>query len=330
MRDVAALARVSVTTVSRVINGEPGVSGRLADRVGAAIDQLNYRHNLTASSLRRADRKSATIGLVLEYIANPFDAMLHHAIEQFALKRGVLVLGGSAEEDEVRERELIAALASRRVDGLVIMPAGHDHSYLLNERSAGTPMVFLDRPPAFLDADSVLTDNLDGVRRGMRHLTSHGHRRIAYIGDLQTITTAGLRLQGYRDELAAQGIAVDERLIRMDVRGHERAETAALELLRIEPAPTAIFAGQNLLATGAYRALRSLDLNHKVALVGFDEVPLGDLFDPGITVMAQDPVALGRAAAELLFRRIDGDRSPFVHEVIPTRLITRGSGEIRP
>lgn len=330
MRDVAALARVSVTTVSRVINGEPGVSGRLADRVGAAIDQLNYRHNLTASSLRRADRKSATIGLVLEYIANPFDAMLHHAIEQFALKRGVLVLGGSAEEDEVRERELIAALASRRVDGLVIMPAGHDHSYLLNERSAGTPMVFLDRPPAFLDADSVLTDNLDGVRRGMRHLTSHGHRRIAYIGDLQTITTAGLRLQGYRDELAAQGIAVDERLIRMDVRGHERAEAAALELLRVEPAPTAIFAGQNLLATGAYRALRSLDLNHKVALVGFDEVPLGDLFDPGITVMAQDPVALGRAAAELLFRRIDGDRSPFVHEVIPTRLITRGSGEIRP
>jgi LacI family transcriptional regulator len=330
MRDVAALARVSVTTVSRVINGEPGVSPRLAARVGSAIEQLNYRHNLTASSLRRADGRSATIGLVLEYIANPFDALLHHSIEEFALKRGVLVLGGSVEEDEVRERELIAALATRRVDGLVIMPAGHDHSYLLKERSAGTPMVFLDRPPAFLDADTVLTDNLDGVRRGIRHLISHGHRRIGYIGDLQTITTATLRLQGYRDELSAQGIAVDERLIRTDVRGHERGEAAALELLRMESPPTAIFASQNLLATGAYRALRRLDLHHKVALVGFDEVPLGDLFDPGITVMAQDAVALGRAAAQLLFRRIDGDRSPSVHEVIPTRLITRGSGEIRP
>jgi LacI family transcriptional regulator len=210
------------------------------------------------------------------------------------------------------------------------MPGGHDHSYLLNERSAGTPMVFLDRPPAFLDADTVLTDNLDGVRRGMRHLISHGHRRIAYIGDLRTITTATLREQGYRDELEAQGIAVDEGLIRMDVRGHERAEAAANELLKLELPPTAIFASQNLLATGAYRALRRLNLHYKVALIGFDEVPLGDLFDPGITVMAQDPVALGRAAAELLFRRIDGDRSPSVHEVIPTRLITRGSGEIRP
>jgi LacI family transcriptional regulator len=321
---------VSVTTVSRVINGEPGVSPRLADRVVAAIEQLNYRHNLTASSLRRADGKSATIGLVLEYIANPFDALLHHAIEQFALKRGVLVLAGSVEEDEVRERELIAALATRRVDGLLIMPAGHDHSYLLNERSAGTPMVFIDRPPAFLDADTVMTDNLDGVRRGIRHLTSHGHRRIAYIGDLQTITTAKLREQGYRDELQAQGIAVDEGLIRMDVRGHERGEAAALELLRAVPPPTAIFASQNLLATGAHSALKQLNLNHKVALIGFDEVPLGDLFDPGLTVMAQDAAALGRAAAQLLFRRIDGDRSPSVHEVIPTRLITRGSGEIRP
>jgi LacI family transcriptional regulator len=210
------------------------------------------------------------------------------------------------------------------------MPAGHDHSYLLNERSAGTPMVFIDRPPAFLDADTVMTDNLDGVRRGIRHLTSHGHRRIAYIGDLQTITTAKLREQGYRDELQAQGIAVDEGLIRMDVRGHERGEAAALELLGVEPPPTAIFASQNLLATGAHRALKQLNLNHEVALIGFDEVPLGDLFDPGITVMAQDAAALGRAAAQLLFRRIDGDRSPSVHEVIPTRLITRGSGEIRP
>src|ERR1700716_1377537 len=148
MRDVAALARVSVTTVSRVINGEPGVSARLAGAVGAAIERLHYRHNLAASSLRRADGRSATIGLVLEYIVDPFDSLLHRAIEEFALTRGVLVLGGSVGEDEVRERELIAALASRRVDGLVIMPAGHDHSSLMNEQSAGTPMVFLDRPPA--------------------------------------------------------------------------------------------------------------------------------------------------------------------------------------
>jgi len=329
IRHVAALAQVSLKTVSRVINREPGVSAELAARVEAAMEQLDYRHNLAASSLRRGG-KSASIGIVLEYIANPFDSMLHRAVEEYALTRGVLVLAGSLEEDADRERELIEALASRRVDGLVIMPASHDHSYLLNERRAGTPMVFVDRPPEFLDTDTVLTDNLDGVRRGMRHLISHGHRRVAFIGDLQTITTAALRMQGYRDELEAQGIAVDERLIRTDVRGQERGEAAATELLSIEPAPTAIFASQNLLATGAYRALRSLNLHHKVALIGFDEIPLADLLEPGITVMAQDPAAIGRAAAELLFRRMDGDRSPSVHEVIPTRLITRGSGEIRP
>src|SRR6266852_8429715 len=107
MREVAALAGVSVKTVSRVINAEPGVSAELSSRVSAAVERLDYRHNLTASSLRRADGRSATIGVVLEYIANPFDSMLHRAIEEFAIKRGVLVLGGSVEEDEVRERELI-------------------------------------------------------------------------------------------------------------------------------------------------------------------------------------------------------------------------------
>jgi LacI family transcriptional regulator len=330
MRDVAALARVSVTTVSRVINGEPGVSPPLALRVGAAIEQLNYRHNLTASSLRRADGRGGTIGVVLEYIADPFDALMHRAIEEYALTRGVLVLAGSLLEDEARERELIAALAARRVDGLVIMPAGHDQSYLLNERRSGTPMVFVDRPPSFFDADDVLTDNLDGARRGVGHLLAHGHRRVGYLGDLQRITTAALRLQGYRDELAVQGIGADDRLVRTDVRGSEQAEAVTLEILSNKPAPTALFAGQGPLTTGAYRGLRRLGLHHKVALVGFDDIPLADLLEPGITVMAQDPAAMGRAAAELLFRRMDGDRSPSVHQVIPTRLVTRGSGEIRP
>src|ERR1700674_658399 len=113
IRHVAALARVSLKTVSRVINREPGVSAELAARVSAAMEQLDYRHNLTASSLRRGG-KSASIGVVLEYIANPFDSTLHRAIEEYALTRGVLVLAGSLEEDGARERELIEALGSRR------------------------------------------------------------------------------------------------------------------------------------------------------------------------------------------------------------------------
>jgi len=329
MREVAALAGVSLKTVSRVINAEPGVSPELAARVGAAIQRLDYRHNLWASSLRRSNGKSATIGLILEDIGNPFSATLHRAIEDVAVKRGVLVLAGSLEEDETRERELVSAFASRRVDGLVIMPASHDHSYLLNERKAGTPIVFVDRPPAFLDADTVLTDNLGGARMGIRHMVEHGHHRIAYLGDLQSIMTAELRYQGYGEEIQAQNLALDPDLVRLDLRGIEHAEAAVMELLAQRPAPTAIFAAQNLLTIGACRALRRLGLHHQVALVGFDDILLADLLDPGITVMAQDPAAMGRTAAQLLFRRLDGDRTPTVHHVIPTRLIERGSGEIR-
>jgi LacI family transcriptional regulator len=158
----------------------------------------------------------------------------------------------------------------------------------------------------------------------------HGHQRIGYLGDLQSIMTAALRYQGYREELEAQQITLDRDLVRLDLRGIEQAAAAATELLALSPAATAIFAAQNLLTIGACRALRRLGLHHRVALVGFDDIELADLLDPGVTAMAQDPAAMGRTAAELLFRRLDGDMTPTVHQVIPTRLIERGSGEIRP
>ena len=330
MRDVAALAGVSIKTVSRVVNAEAGVTPGLAAQVMAAVDRLDYRHNLTASSLRRADGKSATIGVVLEDVANPFSSALHRSIVDVALGRGVLVLAGSSDEDEIRERELVSAFANRRVDGLIIVPASHDHSYLLNERRAGTAIVFADRPPSFFDADTVLTDNTDGVRRAIRHLLAHGHRRIGYLGDLQTIATAASRYEGYVEELAAQGIPFDDRLVRLDLRGIESSESAITAMFASATSPTALFTAQNLITIGAYRALRRLGLHHKVALVGFDDILLSDLLDPGLTVIAQDPSAIGRTAAELLFRRLDGDRSPSARHVIPSTLIMRGSGEISP
>jgi LacI family transcriptional regulator len=330
MRDVAALAKVSIKTVSRVVNAEAGVSPALARRVAAASERLNYRHNLTASSLRRSDGRSATIGIVLEDVSNPFSSALHRSIEDVAVERGVLVLAGSSDEDEERERKLVSAFASRRVDGLIIQPSSQDHSYLLTERRAGTAIVFVDRPPAFLDADTVLTDNAVGVRRGIRHLVELGHRRIGYLGDLHTIVTAAERYRGYIEELADQGIEADEQLVRLDLRGIEKAEAAATEMLSYAQPPTALFTGQNLITIGAFRALRRLGLHERVALIGFDDILLADLLVPGITVIAQDPVAIGRTAAQVLFRRLDGDRSPTQHHIVLTRMITRGSGEIAP
>jgi len=330
MRDVAALAKVSLKTVSRVVNGETGVSPRLAKRVMTARDRLGYRHDLTASSLRRSDGRSLTIGVVLEDVSNPFASTLHRAIEDVAVERRVLVLAGSSDEDEDRERQLVSAFVSRRVDGLIIQPSSHDHSYLHTERRAGTPVVFVDRPPSFLDADAVVTDNAAGIRGAVRHLVEQGHRRIAYLGDMRSIATAAERHQGYVEELAEQKIGVDATLVRLDLRGIEKAEAAAREVLARPQRPTAIIAGQNLITIGAFRALRALDLHRRVALVGFDDFLLADLLEPGITVIAQDPAAIGRTAAAVLFRRLDGDRSQSQVHTVRTRMITRGSGEIRP
>jgi LacI family transcriptional regulator len=330
MTDVATLARVGLSTVSRVINGVTTVDPDLAGRVHRAAEALDYRHNLTASSLRRVGGKTRTIGLLLEDIANPFSSALHRGVEDVTRPRGVGVLAGSLDEEPARERELVRSLVARRVDGLIIVPTVNDHSYLLSEKRARTAIVFADRPPRFLDADCVMTDNMAGALNGTRHLIAQGHRHIAYLGDLRTIATASLRHEGFVAALTGHGLRVEERLVRLDLHAIESAEAAVIELLTSEEPPTALFAGQNLITIGAIRALRRLDLHHQVALMGFDDLMLVDLLDPGVSVIAQDAAAMGRSAAELLFRRLGGDSSPSQQLIVPTRLIARGSGEIRP
>jgi LacI family transcriptional regulator len=201
MRDVAALAGVSLTTVSRVVNGLPTVDPALTGQVRRAASLLHYKLNFTASSLRRRDGRSMMIGLMLEDVANPYSSAIYRAAEDTARGRGVGLLAGSIDEDPRRERELSAALILRRVDGLLIAPAGQDHSYLNNEMQIGTAMVFIDRPPSYLAADTVVSDNRAGAARGVRHLIEHGHRRIAYLGDLSSITTARDRFAGFLDAL---------------------------------------------------------------------------------------------------------------------------------
>ena len=332
MRDVAALAGVSIKTVSRVVNGELGVSRELARRVERAARQLDYHHNLTASSLRRADRRTGTVGLLLEDVANPFSSAIHRAMGDAASKRGVAVLATSLDEDPIRERDFARAMLLRRVDGLVIMPAGTDHGYLRNEMQSGLAVVFIDRPPGFLDADTVLATDQEGAREAVEHLLARGHRRVAFLGDLRTIATARDRHRGYVDALRRAGLTPDERLVRMDLHTRAAAEAAAGELLDLLPdvAPTALFAAQNLVAMGTLRAIRSRGRQHDVAMIGFDDIELGDLLDPGISVVYADPFAIGSQAADLLFERLDGYRGPSQHRTVPTVLMPRGSGEIPP
>jgi LacI family transcriptional regulator, galactose operon repressor len=328
MRDVAALAGVGLKTVSRVVNGESNVSDVTRARVEAAIEQLDYRRDINASLLRRLGRKTATIGLVLEDVSNPFSSALHRVIEDHARERGVLLFTGSCDEDSDRERELIGTFRARRVDGIIVVPASSDHRYLLPEQRARTPLVFVDRPARFINADSVTSDNVGGSERAVSHLASFGHRRIGFLGDALEIQTAADRLGGYNRGLGALGVDEDPAIIRTGVRSIEAAALAAKEVLRAPKPPTALFTAQNLVTIGALHALRELGLEHTTALVGFDDVELADLLEPAVTVVAQDPAAMGRAAAEILFRRLDGDHSPPEQIVIGVELIVRGSGEI--
>jgi LacI family transcriptional regulator len=330
MLDVAARAGVSLKSVSRVVNAEAGVSTALAARVRRAIDELGFRPNAGASSLRRAGGKTSTVGLLLEDVDNPYSSALHRAVEDVAVPRGVMVFSASLDEDPVREHDLAMALIERRADGLILVPAGDDQGYLSAELRAGTAIVCVDRECRNLAADAVVTTNREGAADAVRHLAGAGHRRIGYLGDRHDIRTAQLRHQGYTEALEDLGLPPDPQLVVHDLRDPMLAERAALDLLTAPDPPTALFTAQNLVTIGVVRALRRLGREGEVAVVGFDDFALADLLRPAITVVAQDPTAIGRTAATVLFDRLDGDRTPPRVHLVPTTLVPRGSGEIPP
>lgn len=325
MNDVARTAGVSLKTVSRVVNGESTVAPDLAARVHAAVESLNYRPHLGASMLRRNDRRTRTIGVLLTDVGNPFSSALHRAIEDEARAHGVQVLTGSLDEDPQRERDLAAAFAQRHADGLIIAPAGPDQSYLGS--FTDIPVVFVDRPGTGFTGDSVLATNVSGSQDAVRHLVAQGHQRIAYLGDHLRVPTARERHRGYLAALTAAGVSP---FAERKLRHPSYAESATLALFDRPEPPTALFTSQNLITIGAFRALRRLHIQRRVALVGFDDFPLADLLEPAVTVVAQDPFMMGRTSARALFDRIGGADGPAREFWIPTRLIRRGSGEIPP
>jgi LacI family transcriptional regulator len=330
MRDVAALAGVSLKTVSRVVNREAGVSDDLRDRVERAVERLDYTHNLTASNLRRSHGRTGVVGVLVQDVSNSFSVRLLRSLEDAAREHQCVVLAASIDEETERERALVADLVARRVDGLILMPSTLDQSYLASEVRAGLPTVFVDRPPRGVDADSVVVDNHRGAREAVAHLLSGGHTRVAVLVDLTSIPTAAARLRGYESAMKAARIKPDPQLVVTGLRTSAEAHAALVAMLGRADPPTAVFACRNILSIGAIRALRQLGLSEQVALVGFDDFPLADLMTPALTVVRQNVQEIGRRAAELLFSRIEGDTSPPRRILSIPTLVVRGSGEIPP
>ncbi len=326
LRDVAARAGVSFKTVSRVVNREPGVRPETAARVTEAVRALGFQRNDIASSLKRGVGRD-TIGMVIEDVANPFFATVARAVEVVTRERGLLVITASSDEDPARERRVIDSLIQQRVNGLLVVPIGRDHRYLAQEMRLGMAVVFMDRPPGRLTADAVLVDNVGGARAAVEHLIAHGHRRIAAIGDDLSVYTMDERRRGYLEAMAAAGVPVDQALL--DFGCHDTAQAAVTMgamLGRPDP-PTAVFCTNNRMSVGAVEAM--VRTGERLGLVGFDDFELASALAMPVSVVTADNEHLGRLAAETLLRRMDGDTGRPQRITLPTRLIPRGSGEIR-
>lgn len=316
MKDVALRAGVALKTVSRVVNGEPGVTPETADRVQGAIRELGFRRNESARLLRTG--RTATIGFIADNWGERESAAMGRGVEEVARERGFLLFAGSTDIDLEREEQLTLRLCARRVDGLVIEPNPGPHDYLISEIKAGIAAVFVLRPPVHLDADAALVDEQGAARTAVSHLIAQGHQRIGYLGGAADSYRTRQLLAGYSDAMAAAGLRADEAWTSLTPRG------------LLNSTVTAVLCGSREHTALALRTLASAGESRRVAVLGFGVFELAEYLAPGVTVMSYDPAEVGRAAAEMLFGRLGGYTGPGRRVYIPATLLTRGSGEVPP
>jgi LacI family transcriptional regulator, galactose operon repressor len=304
MKDVASRAGVALKTVSRVVNGEPGVTPETAKRVLGAIEDLGFRRNESARLLRTG--RTATLGFITDTWGDPDSAAVYQGLESIALEQGYLLYSGSTDSDPGREEQLSLAMCARRVDGLIIVPTPGSHDYLVSEIEAGVATVFVLRPPELVRVDAVVPDERGGAHAAIEHLVAQGHRKIGFLGGPDGHRSRTLRT-GCAEALAAAGLPVDQALLNLN---RERLASADL---------SAVFCADQEYTRAAIRAV----LPRRVAIVGFGDLPLADLVSPPVSVVSYDPVRIGRTAGELLIRRLAGDQTPPRRVEVPVRLIAR-------
>ncbi|QPZ39098.1 LacI family DNA-binding transcriptional regulator [Paramicrobacterium chengjingii] len=327
MNHVAARAGVGLSTVSRVVNGDPHVSTAKSAAVQRAIEELGYRRNESARQFRTG--ATETVGLVIEDVTDPFFSQLSQSVEDVARDRGSMLLVASYRRENDRARQIIHSLSARRLEGIVVTPSERgDVSYYASELNSGLQMVFVDRPAPGHIADAVITDNRASCRDGVAHLIAQGHRRIACLTDRAHLYTTLERLAGYRDAIEAAGLTYDPVLVHSSVPDDGQHRVALARMLDSAAPPTAIFTCNNRATISVLKGLSLRD--EKPALLGFDDLELAGSLTPGLSVIAQDPFAMGRIATEQLFQRIDGYRGPARTTMLPATLVTRGSAETGP
>jgi LacI family transcriptional regulator len=317
---------VSLRTASRVLNDDPRVAADTRQRVREAMLDLRFSPDAMARSLRAGT--DTAIAFVVESISDPFFAELIDAVERVMSRDGRSVLVTSTRRDPDWERDVIGRMVQRRVAGLLLCPTGGEHTWLDPER---VPVVLVDRPAPGLAADLVEIDDHRAAFDAVAHLATHGHQRIAYIGDTPAIATSAARLRGYRDALAQHGLAADERLIHCEGTTPQAAAHAVSDLLGGYPgaAPTAILSAVTRASLGVVPALHAAGRTD-IALVAFGDFPMADALQPAITVVDHPGQAIGEVAAARLLARLAEPGLPVERIRVPTSIIERGSGELTP
>ena len=326
LKDVAALAGVSVKTVSNVVNGYAFVKPENRRRVEEALHATGYRPNLGARNLRRG--RTGFLALMVPELGIPYFAELAALVIVAAQARDWNVLIEQTRGTRERERSTLASLGPHLIDGAIISPEAL-HADDLADHDPGVPMVMLGEHALDVEIDRVAIDNERAAQTAVTHLVALGRRRIACIGDNPRRGTAALRLRGYHAGLAAAGLTVDNALVAPAEHYHRRDGAAAMRALLALPAPPdAVFCFNDLLAVGALRAAaeHGCRVPADLAVVGFDGSEEGEYTTPTLTTIAPDKAAIAEQAVERIHRRIADDGPDGVREIVtPFRLEVRES-----
>ncbi len=323
IHDVARAAGVSQATVSKHING--GVVQR-ADAIDDAIRETRFRPSVLARNLRRGS--THVIGVVVPDITNPFFAAVVKGIESVTRDDDVSIFLGNTDERIDLQRRILTTLLQHRVSGLLIAPASENADEICELIDADLPVVFIDRSVHGTPYDTVLVDNAGGVALATRHLMELGHERIGVIsGPLET-TPGRERHEAFLQSLSEAGRDVDDRYVAVSDFREAGGYQAALKLMGVHPAPTALFVANNLMAIGALRAIHDLGIRipDELSLISFDDLELAELLGCPLTVVRRPMAEQGVLAMRLLVKRMRGEEAGPPRLIrLQTELVVRGT-----
>lgn len=326
MADIAALAGVSVPTVSKVLNARTDVSRATRERVERVIREQGYVRSVAARALRGG--RSGLVDVVVHDLESDYHLEVLRGIEEALDKAGLALVLSTLHGRTRPARQWLEGVKGRGSDGVILVLATSPPEQVAELRRLDIPFVVLDSwGQVDIDVPSVGATNWVGGFTATEHLVQLGHTRVAMIGGPEALLSSKARAAGYRAALEAAGISFDPALYRTGDYLPGRGGEATRELLALTEPPTAIFAGSDLQALGAYRAVREAKLSvpEDVSVVGFDDLPVASLATPPLTTVRQPLAEMGRMAVEMVVRLLEGEEVQDGRVEMPTSLVVRES-----